>query len=1124
MGLHARSFCVLGRALILTFAGVLAGASPSGLGAQPASPSLQAGAAIERRLAGGESHSYSLQVGPGSPRLLITVEQRGIDVEIHVLRPDGTRLIAVDGIVEGPETALLPPEAAGPFEVRVRSPNPGAAPGSYTLRLEELAASTPAERERIEAERLATEGAASFLAGTGESLRLGVVRYEEAQAHWRSLGDHGREARCALAAGGMRTALGEPRQALEQYQRALALFVELVDEPGQAMAWNEIGVSLTSLGKPEDGAAAERQALTLERKLGRAYEEGKALNNLGLALHTQGELSEALDFYQQALAVFQRVSEHGLWEGKVLHNLAAIQVSLGEPEEALESHREILALQRKLGDRRGEAQTLNSLGVLYNDLGEFGQALAAYAPALATFRELGDRLREGALLHNLGVAHYGLGDYRRAVAELEQALAIRREVGDRRGEVATDVGLGHARFLLGETAPALDAGRRAVRLASESSDRSGEMLARLLLGQISVATGEPAAALPELSEARDLARRLEDRLDEASILLVTGQAYLALKQADKAAEALREAAGLARAFKTPARSVGALTALSRAERMRGRLEEARADLDEALHLIETVRAGETDPDLRASFLAAKHSAFELEIDLLMDLDRRDPGKGHAREALEVSEQARARSLLDLLQEASTDVREGLDPALRDRERALLLRLKGKTGQQTDLLRRPATDERRRAAEAETLSVLEDLTQIEAEIRRRSPRYAALTQPRPATSGEIQGLLDGGTILLEYSLGEERSFLWMVDRSSVAGFELPPRARIETAAREVYSRLSVLTPENAQDQKAPSTLSRMLLGPVAGRLAGKRLIIAADGELQYIPFAMLPDPGDPGEKGFVPLLAGHEIVNVPSASTVALQRQLVRRAPAPGAVAVLADPVFDREDPRVGERERRASPATMAVPAVRALSGAGPFLRLPWTRREAQAITAVAPANRSLQALDFRASRETALSPELSRYRIVHFATHGIVDAQTPALSGLMLSRVSERGAPVEGFLGLEDIYNLRLGADLVVLSGCETALGKEVRGEGLVGLTQGFLYAGARLIVASLWRVEDQATAELMSRFYRGLLREGQPPATALREAQLAIRSDKRWRSPYYWSGFVLQGDWTPASGGGMTP
>ena len=1114
--MRVRNLRVLRRAIALFALSAAAVPLPPLLAAQPARQELYAGTVLERQLAGGEAQAFSLEASSGA-HLLITVEQRGIDVVIDVLRQDGTALIAVDGIVDGPETVLLPADVAGPFEIRVRSPNPGVAPGDYTLRVEELSASTPEERERIEAERLMTEAAARFLEGTGDALRLGLARYQEAQVLWRSLGDRQREARCALAAGDMNTALGQPKQALELYQRALDLFVELADEPGQATAWSNIGVTRTALGDTAGGGAAEREALALERSLGRVYEEGKVLNHLGLALHSQGELREALDFYEQALAVFERVGEQGLWKGKVLHNLAAVHMGLGEAEAALESHRQILALQRKLGDKRGEAQTLNSLGVLYNNLGEFGKALEAYAPALASFRQLGDRVREAAVLHNLGVAFYGLGDYQRALAQLELALAIRREVGDRRGEVSSEVSLGHVRLILGEIAPALDAGQRAARLASETSNRNGEMLARLLLGQIGVAAGEPEAALAELSKARDLARQLENRLDEVTILQLTGQAYLALKQADQAVEVLEAAVDLARAVKTQARMVGALTALGRAERLRGRPVEARSRLEEALELIETVRATETDPDLRASFLAAKHSAFELQIDLLMELDRREPGKEYAREAFETSERARARSLLDLLQEAGADVpnvREGVDPGLRDRQRSLLLRLNGKASRQAGLLRRAATEESRRAAEAETLAALADLTQVEAEIRRRSPRYAALTQPPIATSAEIQDLLDGETMLLEYSLGEERSFLWAVDRSSVTGFELPPRARIEALAREVYSGLSVLAPDNEHHEEAASNLSRMLLGPVAARLAGKRLIVAADGGLHYVPFARLPDPGASGEKVSVPLLAEHEVVNVPSASAVALQRRLARRAPAPGAVAVLADPVFDPADPRVGGQAGSSSLAAAAISTARVPSGASSFLRLPWTRREAQAITAVAPAGQSLLALDFRASRQTALSPDLSRYRIVHFATHGVVDSRTPALSGLMLSSVGERGTSVEGFLGLGDIYNLHLGADLVVLSGCETALGKEVRGEGLVGLTQGFLYSGARQVVASLWRVEDRATAELMSRFYRGLLVEGRPPAAALREAQLAVRSDKRWRSPYYWSGFVLQGDW----------
>jgi CHAT domain-containing protein/tetratricopeptide (TPR) repeat protein len=1074
---------------------------------------LRTGAAVERRIQGGESHSYPIEARPGA-RLLVTVDQRGIDVVVEARQPDGKTLVAVDSPTDsqGPESALLPEGASGPLEIRVLSPSPGVAPGTYEIRLEELAQATPAERERIAVERLMTEAAARNREGGSEGKRLAAARYEEALLHWRALGRGREEARCWLALGGIDTALGQPKPALEHYQRAFDRFAGLMDEPGQAAAWSGLGLARSALGDTAGAADAQRRALVLERRLGRLPEEAKALNNLGFALHSQGDLRAALGFYQQALDAFQRAGEQGFWKANVLHNLAGVYIGLGEPDAALASHRQVLELQRALGDRRGEARTLHNLGVLYGNLGEFGQALEAYTPALALFHQSGDRLWEAALLHNRGVAYSGLGDFERSLADLEQALAIHREAGDRRGEVLTEISLGHTLLRSGQIARARDLGRRAAGVAAAAANRRGEMLARLLVAKADVAAGEPAAALAELPQALGLARLLEDQAVEVWILQLTGEAHLALRQPEKAAQVLGEAVERARAVKAPTWTIEALTGLARAQRRLGRPEEARARVEEALLLIETLRTLETDPDLRALFLAAQRAAFELEIDLLMELDRRQPGKGYAGEALEASERAHARSLLDLLQEARADIREGVDPRLRDRERILLARLNAKAGQQAELMSRPVTAERRQAAEGEVRAVLDELAAVEVEIRKSSPRYAALTRPPLATSAEIRGLLDGETLLLEYSLGEERSFLWVVDAGSVTGFELPPRGRIEAAARAVYDRLAVLTPGDDRFEPAARTLSRMVLGPVAGRLGKRRLVVVADGELQYVPFGALPIPEAGREAGgFVPLLTRHEIVDAPSASAVALQRRLVRRATAPGGVAVLADPVFAPDDPRVapGAGPRSAAPTRAAS-----------FLRLPWTRREAEAIAAVVPAGRSLLALDFRASRATALSPDLAGYRIVHFATHGIIDSRTPALSGLMLSRVGERGEPLDGFLGLRDIYNLRLGADLVVLSGCETALGKEVRGEGLVGLTQAFLYTGARQVVASLWRIEDRATAELMSRFYRGLLVEGRPPAAALRLAQLALRDDRRWRSPYYWSGFVLQGEWAGSEAG----
>jgi CHAT domain-containing protein len=267
----------------------------------------------------------------------------------------------------------------------------------------------------------------------------------------------------------------------------------------------------------------------------------------------------------------------------------------------------------------------------------------------------------------------------------------------------------------------------------------------------------------------------------------------------------------------------------------------------------------------------------------------------------------------------------------------------------------------------------------------------------------------------------------------------------------------------------------------------------------------------------PLLRDHEIVFAPSASVlIAQRREMAPRTATRATVAVVADPVFDESDPRVRSARSTAKLTVGSVGLTRAAESLGRagFGRLPFSRREALAIATLLPKSSLLEALDFAASRSLVTNGTLVDRRIVHFATHGLLNSEHPDLSGLVLSLVDEKGAPVDGFLRMHEIYNLKLPADLVVLSACQTALGREMRGEGLIGLTRGFLYAGARAVVASLWQVDDESTAELMKRFYRAMLKENRRPADALRAAQLEMSRDKRWSAPFYWAGFVLQGEW----------
>jgi CHAT domain-containing protein len=271
-----------------------------------------------------------------------------------------------------------------------------------------------------------------------------------------------------------------------------------------------------------------------------------------------------------------------------------------------------------------------------------------------------------------------------------------------------------------------------------------------------------------------------------------------------------------------------------------------------------------------------------------------------------------------------------------------------------------------------------------------------------------------------------------------------------------------------------------------------------------------------------LVIDHEIAYLPSVATLAVLRQeAARHARAQKSLAVFADPVFGLNDDRVQKRVSITSKKTSFTNEVteQALRSAGlidesePLPRLPFSRQEADAITSFTTGGEALKALGFRANLATVTGGTLADYRIIHFATHAWINSSHPYFSGLVLSLVDEQGKPQDGFLSLNQIYNLNLSADLVVLSACQTATGKEIKGEGPIGLSRAFMYAGAPRVVASLWKVDDAATSEIVKKFYQGMLVKRLPPVAALRAAQIEMSKSKLWSSPFYWAGFVLQGE-----------
>ncbi|MGL5081776.1 MAG: CHAT domain-containing protein [Microcoleaceae cyanobacterium] len=645
--------------------------------------------------------------------------------------------------------------------------------------------------------------------------------------------------------------------------------------------------------------------------------------------------------------------------------------------------------------------------------------------------------------------------------------------------------------------------QKAASLYEQDRNQTKQALALLGLGRVHSALGEKQKALEFYNQALPLSRAMGDRATEAATLSNIGSVYNALGEKQKALEFYNQALPLSRAVGDRAGEALTLYNFANLERDQGNFQSALTQIQGAIEIVESLRRQIDSQELRASYFATVQDYYEFYIDLLMELHQQNPGQGFDARALHISERSKARTLLELLQEANADIREGADPQLLAQEKLLQQKLDAVEKRRLELSSQgDPTEEQKLKLEQEQNTLTEAYQELRARIRTTSPKYAALTQPEPLTLEQIQQqVLDEETVLLQYALGKNHSYLWVVGKNSFTSYELPPAREINTAVREFSIALE--NPRPSAELRAAKTaeeLSHLILQPVAGQLNGKRLLIVADGALQYIPFAALAQPGS---SDYQPLILNHEIINSPSASTIATIRQETQnRQLAQKTVAILADPVFGTDDERVTTQKttlQEALPiAAQQMSRSERESGIA-WKRLPGTRQEAEVILGLVPEAERTQVFDFKANRSWATEQDLTEYQIIHLATHGFFNTRNPALSGIVLSLVDQQGTWQNGYLRLNEIFNLKLPAELIVLSACQTARGDNIRGEGLVGITRGFMYAGTPRVMATLWRVNDESTAELISRFYPKLLVEQLSPAAALRSAQIEMWQSERW-------------------------
>ncbi len=769
---------------------------------------------------------------------------------------------------------------------------------------------------------------------------------------------------------------------------------------------------------------------------------------------------------------------------------------------ALEAYEQAATNAREIGRQDFLAESLSGLGLVYKRLGDYYQALTLYSQALGLCRKAGDSDCEAELLHNIGVCYTLLGELQAAKEVLGDALEAWSSEYDRS---ATLTALATIYGLEGDHERAIDQLRRAFVLRHAEPEEDMETRVRgkaTTLDRLATAYRD-AGRMEEARKAYEAALRVWQSVDDPLGVAQTndnlGWLYVEQHRPEVALRHFEQAVARFHDLDLPHEHAHALLGRAHARRQLGDLQAATIDIEQAVGIIEMLRSNSYSPLLRASFLARRQPFYELYIAVLMQQYEASLDARFVTRALEVAERFKARGLLDLLHEKRAVLRQRAD-----RQQA----------QVDELHREMNALEHQRLGLLHSRVRLEEVAEVEKAQRDVVLRYDKLrmqipnphsdpSAPQPLHPWQMRDLLDEDTVLLVYSLGEERSFVWMMDQEKVISHPLPGRHKIEALARKSYDWL--LSNDRRGDQKAgeeaASQLRELVVGCVEGSLGNKRLVVVADGWLHYIPFAALP-AGDSS-----PLILDHEIVTLPSVSVLAaLRRRSAERKRAPQQVAVIADPVFGPDDPRLG--------VAAASTARRNSSAIPPPERLQYSANEAEVILGLALPGQSYSALGFDATRQKVLGGDLHLYRIIHFAVHAELRDEQPEFTHLMLSFIDPRGQPQDGRLFLHELDELELPAELVVLSACKTALGPHVEGEGVMNMTRSLMDAGASRVLVSLWQVSDEATAQLMAKLYRELLINDRTPAAALRSAQIWLRSTQRWHAPYYWAGFALQGEW----------
>ena len=968
-----------------------------------------------------------------------------------------------------------------------------------------------------------TEVARQLAAGANDSAttrvdrQAALTKLQESAQLFLNAGENIEAARVLNRVGRLQLLLNSPQDAINSHNQALDLLKNAPSVEVEVDNLNGLAASYIYTDRTRVDEYANRSRALSEQA---GYTRGQAQALLTLSGRQNYEDHRlSLRTAEASLALWTNLSDK---EGmaRAHEQIGTCYLAQNMLSEATENFEKQLQLWRELGNSAAQAGALINLGFIDYRKAEWQNGLSRYWQAQLLINESDDPERVGQIVTGLGEVFTAHGQYEKGLVYFNRALEIFRSIQDSHSIWYLSWAIGDNYYLQQKYTEALSHFEGS--LGGIDVDGFEAAASKEGIGRVQLAMGEYSAARQAFEFARDVYLRSSNWAEAARAEALLGQVLEYQGQLAGAQQNYQNALKTFERLSDPVNAAAVYYALGRVALRRTDFDSAEGYLSRSLQITESMHRVSESRDLTMAFSASVHDRYQAYIECLMGRHQATPALGLDVQAFETSEAARARSLAEFLRATNSNFAPGLDPELAQREKSLRQSLRQRAEYRTRLLSSKTSDtEELKAVESDISRLEADYNQVIATIHTRYPEYEKIIRPVNWNLRRIQQevVANDDTVLLEYSLGNTKSYAWAITRNAIKTFELPGQARITQAATKLYELLKLPPDGGTDDRLAQATreLSEMILSPMSGELDKPIIIVVADGALNYVPFQILNAPSSPNDQ----LVAQHNIVNAPSASVLGdLRHEASHRQPATRLLAAFGDPVFyssyaKRKDKNGGDQLAVQKPDVMReIELSKDRFDPSVIPRLFYAARELTNLREIA-RGQALVISDVDATRQRFFATDLSQYEILHLATHGgFLDPKRPDSAGFLLSTTDAKDEEINGFVGLEDIFNLRAPVHLVVLSACQTALGKDVRGEGLIGLTRGFMYAGASSVVASLWKVDDAATAELMKHFYSNLLQHQMQPAEALRAAQNSIRQNPKWSSPYYWAAFTLQGEY----------